>query len=390
MPSVFQNINMRLFAPILVVIFALLISVALVSYQPVIEKVVAPVVLPSVQTQRIELVTSTLSVSTQGLVKPHKQIELASEIAGRVVWVSETLTAGGKFGQSDPLVRIDNTDYKLRLKQAAAANTRATVDLEIAEKHYQRQQNLYTKKLISSSQLDDSYKAYKLAEASSLVAEADLEQANLYLQRTEILAPFSGRVQKESIDEGGYIAIGSAIATLYADEIVEVRLPISNEDLSYLNWPQQMRGTLSPDQSVSVTVSSAYGGINYSWHGEMVRVESEVDAATRLFYGVAVVENPEFEDIPPLTVGLFVNAEIAGRVYDNVAIIPRMALINNKVLVVDSDNRLRYREIDIIRIDKESVLVGSGLHQDELICVTPPAIIIDGMQINPLTYDLNG
>lgn len=390
MPSVFQNINMRLFAPILVVMFALLISVVLVSYKPVIEKVVAPVVLPSVQTQRIELVTSTLSVSTQGLVKPHKQIELASEIAGRVVWVSETLTAGGKFGQSDPLVRIDNTDYKLRLKQAAAANTRATVDLEIAEKHYQRQQNLYTKKLISSSQLDDSYKAYKLAEASSLVAEADLEQANLYLQRTEILAPFSGRVQKESIDEGGYIAIGSAIATLYADEIVEVRLPISNEDLSYLNWPQQMRGTLSPDQSVSVTVSSSYGGINYSWHGEMVRVESEVDAATRLFYGVAVVENPEFEDIPPLTVGLFVNAEIAGRVYDNVAIIPRMALINNKVLVVDSDNRLRYREIDIIRIDKESVLVGSGLQQDELICVTPPAIIIDGMQINPLTYDLNG
>lgn len=390
MPSVFQNINMRLFAPILVVMFALLISIALVSYKPVIEKVVAPVVLPSVQTQRIELVTSTLSVSTQGLVKPHKQIELASEIAGRVVWVSETLTAGGKFGQSDPLVRIDNTDYKLRLKQAAAANTRATVDLEIAEKHYQRQQNLYTKKLISSSQLDDSYKAYKLAEASSLVAEADLEQANLYLQRTEILAPFSGRVQKESIDEGGYIAIGSAIATLYADEIVEVRLPISNEDLSYLNWPQQMRGTLSPDQSVSVTVSSSYGGINYSWHGEMVRVESEVDAATRLFYGVAVVENPEFEDIPPLTVGLFVNAEIAGRVYDNVAIIPRMALINNKVLVVDSDNRLRYREIDIIRIDKESVLVGSGLQQDELICVTPPAIIIDGMQINPMTYDLNG
>lgn len=390
MPSVFQNINMRIFAPILVVIIALLISLALVSYKPVIEKVVAPIVLPSIQTQRIELATSTLSVSTQGLVKPHKQIELASEIAGRVVWVSEALIAGGKFEKSDPLVRIDSTDYKLKLKQASAANARASVDLEIAEKQYQRQQSLFKKNLISSSQLDDSYKTYKLAEASSRVADADLEQANLYLRRTEVLAPFSGRVQKESIDEGGYIAIGSPIATLYADEIVEVRLPISNEDLSYLNWPQQMRGTLSADQSVSVAISSSYGGINYSWHGELVRVESEVDAATRLFYGVAVVENPEFEDIPPLTVGLFVNAEIAGRVYENVAIIPRMALVNNKVLVVDSDNRLRYREIDIIRIDKESVLVGSGLRQDELICITPPAIIIDGMQINPLLDDLNG
>ena len=209
-----------------------------------------------------------------------------------------------------------------------------------------------------------------------------------------MVAPFSGRVQKETIDEGGYVSVGSAIATLYADEIVEVRLPIANEDLSYLNWPQQMRGTLSPEQSVHVTISSAYGGVNYSWQGELQRVESEVDAATRLFYGVAVVENPELEDKPPLTVGLYVQAEIAGRSFERVAVIPRTALVDNhelgyRVLLVDGDNRLNYQAIDVVRIDKESVIVGAGLKDGDVLCITPPTIIVNGMQVKPIGIESN-
>lgn len=390
MSSLIKNINLRAIAPILVVLAALLIAVGLVKSKPTIEKSEQTKILPAVQAMRIELTDTAVSVVTQGLVKPHKQIELASEIAGRVIWVSDTLIAGGKFGKSDPMVRIDSTDYQLRLNQASASNTRATVELEIAEKNYQRTQKLSKQNLTSASQLDDAYKVFKLAEASTLVAQADLEQASLNLQRTEVTAPFSGRVQKESIDEGTYISVGTPIATLYADEIVEVRLPIANEDLSYLNWPKQMRGTLSPDQSVKVDITSSYGGIDYSWQGDLVRVESEVDSATRLFHGVAVVENPEFEDIPPLTVGLFVNAEIAGRLYKDIAIIPRTALINGQVMIIDHDNRLQYRSIEIIRIQQESVLVGAGLKNGDLLCVNPPAVVVEGMQINPLIASANG
>ena len=387
MPHFIQHINRHTLAPVLVVAVALLLSIALVSYKPAIEKNIPAKVLPTVPVQTIALQSTKLSVKTQGLVKPHKQIELASEIAGRVTWVSETLIAGGKFGQYDPLIRIDATDYELRLQQASAANVRSEVDLEIADKNYRRQQNLYKQKLISPTKLDDAYQQFKLAEASAAMAKADLEQAGLNLRRTEVLAPFSGRVQKESIDEGGYVSAGSPIATLYADEIVEVRLPIANEDLNYLNWPQQMRGTLSPEQSVKVKISSAYGGVAYSWEGELQRVESEVDTATRLFYGVAVVANPELEDKPPLTVGLYVQAEIAGRSLDNVAIIPRTALLNtnNKphVLLLDDDNRLYYQPIDVIRIDKEQVIVGAGLKPGDLLCVSPPSIIVSGMQVKP-------
>jgi RND family efflux transporter MFP subunit len=373
----------RFFAPIAVIVLAIGLSSFLVSYQPEIDKIIPAKTLPTIETKNIKLTTISQSVTAYGLVKPHKQIALASEIAGRVIWVSEKLISGGKFDQFDPLIRIENTDYKLQLDKASAENTRAQVDLGIYESDYQRQQGLFKKNLISNSQLDDAYKVYKRAEATLKITQANLEQASLNFQRTEITAPFSGRVQQESIDEGGYLTVGASIATLYADDIVEVRLPISNDDLGFLNWPQQMRGTLSPEESIAVSITSTYGGIDYQWQGQLVRIESEVDPKTRLFHAVAVVKNPEFGEQPPLTVGLFVTAEIAGRSYDQSVLLPRSAVIDNRVLIVNEDNRLMYREIEIIRINKDSVLVGRGLNNNELICVTPPSIIFEGMEINP-------
>ncbi len=373
----------RFFAPIAVIVLALGISSLLVSFQPEIDKIIPTKILPTIETKKIKLTPIRQSVMAYGIVKPHKQIALASEIAGRVIWVSEKLISGGKFDQFDPLIRIENTDYKLQLDKASAENTRAQVDLGIYENDYQRQQGLFKKNLISNSQLDDAFKMYKRAEATLRITQANLEQASLNFQRTEITAPFSGRVQQESIDEGGYLTVGASIATLYADDIVEVRLPISNDDLGFLNWPQQMRGTLSPEESIAVSINSTYGGIDYQWQGQLERIESEVDPKTRLFHAVAVVKNPEFGGQPPLTVGLFVTAEIAGRSYDQAVLIPRSAVIDNRVLIVTKDNRLIYRDIEIIRVNNDSILVGRGLNNDELICVTPPSIIFEGMEVNP-------
>ena len=333
----------RFFGPIAVIVLALGISSLLVSFQPEIDKIIPSKTLPTIETKKIKLTAIRQSVMAYGIVKPHKQIALASEIAGRVIWVSEKLISGGKFDQFDPLIRVENTDYKLQLDKASAENTRAQVDLGIYEKDYQRQQGLFKKNLISNSQLDDAFKMYKRAEATLRITRANLEQASLNFQRTEITAPFSGRVQQESIDEGGYLTVGAPIATLYADDIVEVRLPISNDDLGFLNWPQQMRGTLSPEESIAVNINSTYGGIDYQWQGQLERIESEVDPKTRLFHAVAVVKNPEFGGQPPLTVGLFVTAEIAGRSYDQAVLIPRSAVIDNRVLIVSKDNRLMYR-----------------------------------------------
>ena len=148
----------RFFPPIAVILLALGISSLLVSFQPEIDKIIPTKTLPTIETKKIKLTAIRQSVTAYGIVRPHKQIALASEIAGRVIWVSEKLISGGKFDQFDPLIRIENTDYKLQLDKASAENTRAQVDLGIYENDYQRQQGLYKKNLISNSQLDDAFK----------------------------------------------------------------------------------------------------------------------------------------------------------------------------------------------------------------------------------------
>mgnify|MGYP001261545033 CR=1 FL=1 len=96
----------RFFAPIAVIILALGISSLLVSFQPEIDKIIPTKTLPTIETKKISLTSIRQSVMAYGIVKPHKQISLASEIAGRVIWVSEKLISGGKFDQFDPLSQM--------------------------------------------------------------------------------------------------------------------------------------------------------------------------------------------------------------------------------------------------------------------------------------------
>lgn len=376
------NSILRKSAPVWIVVAAIAISVALISYQPSIPKQEPSIQLPVVSTLIVTTAPITLSVHAQGLVQPHKKIALASQIAGRVVWVSDNLHSGGKFEKDESLLKIERADYVLQQTQAKATHEKNKVELDIANKDYARQKELFDQRISSTSKLDDAFQNLKRAEAQRLESQARLEQANLNLSRTEILAPFPGRVQSEQIDEGGYIQTGQAIATLYADDIVEVRLPIANQDLGYLNWPSQMRGSIDPDQAPEVTISSHYGGVNFSWRGLLVRVESEVDSRNQLFYAVAEIINPESGDVPPLTVGLFVDAEIEGRIYENAISIPRRALVEDVVYIVDPENRLRKRVVETIRIENDVAIINSGLTTGERICITLPSLVVEGMQVS--------
>ena len=371
----------RKFAPLIIISSALLLALLLVNHRPQIDVSVAEKILPAVEAQRIRLTAETLSIKTQGLVQPHKQIALASEIVGRAEWVSPQLISGGQFSRGDALVHIDDSDYALRLKQAQANRVKNRVDLSIAEKNHRRQQNLFKQNLSSDSQLDDAFQRYKLAEALLLSAEVEEEKAQLNLARTKVTAPFSGRVRDENIDEGAYLQTGAPIATLYADNIVELRLPINNHEIRHLNWPGEMRGTLLPEYMARVDINGNYGGLKFHWQGKLTRIESEIDQETQLFYAVAEVENPDDGHSPPLIVGLFADAEIHGRRYENVATIPRAALLGERVLIIDKDRRLHYRDVKIVRTDHDTAIIGAGLEEGELLCTTPPAVIVEGMAV---------
>ena len=324
-----------------------------------------------------------LTVSSQGAVGPSTQSQLIPEVSGRVVWMSPALVAGGYFEAGQPLLRLDDKDLAAAVARAQANLTRSQADHEHARFEYQRLRSLSERELASRSQLEGGLRAYRIAAAALQDARVAFAQAQRDLERGEVVAPFTGLVRSEQVDIGQFISRGAPIATIYATDVVEVRLPIADRQLAFLNLPIGHRGNLPAEHRGRVTLSADYGGRNVSWHGEIVRTEAEIDMKSRMTHVVARVVNAGAAT--PLPVGLFVKAEIEGTLAEGVVNLPRNALRRgNRVLIVDAEDRLAYRDVTPLRLHRDRVLIESGLADGERVCVSPLQTVIEGMRVEPI------
>lgn len=325
--------------------------------------------------------TIRLTVDSQGTIAPRTQSELVPEVSGRVVEVSPALAAGGHFRKGDILLRIDDADYRTALSRAQATVQRSQAELELARFEHDRQMQLEGQQLASRSQFQQAERTLKVAMAAVSEANTALKQAERDLRRTELRAPFDGRVRNERADVGQFIQRGTSIGTLYASDTVEVRLPVADRQLAFLNIPFGYQGDIDSPDAPRVTLSAEFAGKKLKWEGTIVRTEAEIDAQTRM---VNVVAQIRTNNDPQLSVGLFVAAKIQGREVDDVIVLPRAALRgNDRVLVVDSDDRMYHRDITPLRLYEDKVIVQSGLLAGERVCVSPIQTVIDGMRVSP-------
>jgi RND family efflux transporter MFP subunit len=321
-----------------------------------------------------------LSVRSQGSVQPRSESQLIPEVSGRVTWMSPALIAGGSFSAEDILIRVDPADYKNAVAKGRAALTRSTVEREHAEDELARINKLNQQKLASQSQVDDAQRRFRVADANQTETRIDLEQSSRDLSRTEIVAPFAGRVRSEHVDLGQFVSRGNTIATLYATDYVEVRLPMSSAQLAFLEI--DTTGAVPTNPGAPVVITGNYGSVKFLWDGEIVRTEAEIDSRSRMFYVVARIRNLGGPDMPPLAVGLFVQADIQGRLFNDIVRLPRSAMRDaNQVLVVDDEGRLHFRQVSVLRIESDEVLISKGLENGERVCVSPLQTVVDGMRV---------
>ncbi|MEP5764531.1 MAG: efflux RND transporter periplasmic adaptor subunit [Halieaceae bacterium] len=369
----------KLLYPLLVLAAAIAVMTLLIisRSEPVGEDFTPP--LTTVRVVTTESRAEHLVVRSQGTVQPRTESQLIPEVSGRVVWMSPALVSGGSFSEGEALLRIDDADYRNAVDKGKAALTRAKVEQEHAADELERVEKLHQQKLSSQSQVDEAQRRFRVAEANLVEARINLQQAERDLSRTLISAPYSGRVRREHVDQGQFIARGSEFATIYATDFAEVRLPIAANQLAYLNIST---GGQLPEQPSPVTLSGVLGNVQFIWNGELVRTEAEFDSSSRMIFGVARIRNVKGPEMPPLAVGLFVQAEIQGRLVDNVIRLPRTALRDqNQVLVVDAEDRLRFRQVTVSRIEHDEVLIRKGLEAGERVCVSPLQTVVDGMQV---------
>ena len=343
-------------------------------------------VAPAVRVMHVNPGSERMVVHAQGTVAPRTEADLVPEVSGNVLWISSNLVAGGYFEDGEPLLRIDDRDYRYALERATAAVDRATAENEFATFELQRLREMEARNLISPSDVETGMRAARVTEASLVDARAALNQAELDLSRTEVLAPFTGLVRSEQVDPGQFVSRGAAIARLYAVDYVEVRLPIADQQLAFLDIPPMQRGELDESSAPDVLLSADFAGQHYKWRGTIVRTEAEIDARSRMVNAVARVQttddasnNPEY--VPP-PVGLFVEAELQGRSADNVVVVPRSVIRSgNQVLIVDEDDRLRFRTVNIARIYGDDAYIDGGLEKGERLCLSVLQAVIDGMRV---------
>ena len=381
--------NTKVIAPFLVIAVALIVAAVIVATPARLQPFQAERVSQTVRVLEADPKSVRMVVHSQGTVAPRTETALVPEVSGNIVWISPNLIAGGYFEAGDPLLKIDNRDYVTAVDRARAAINRAEAEQEFSEFELQRLKELETRELISRSEVEAGIRIARVAEANLQEARASLQQTERDLTRTEIRAPFKGFVRNEQADIGQFVSRGTAIANIYAIDFLEVRLPIADQQLAYLDLPLSQRGELATARAPSVRLSADFAGQKYSWMGTVVRTEAEIDSSSRMVYAVArvIVDNTEThapETVAP-PVGLFVNAEIQGRPADNIIVLPRAAIRNaSEILIVDNDNRLRFRTVELLRIYGNEAFISGGIQKGELINLSPLQAVVDGMRVEPL------
>ena len=362
----------RVFIILGIILSAVLISVAMVRMKPPPPKKEIVDLDPLVEVLALETMTANFEVTSQGTVRPRTETVLSAEIAGTITQISPHFIPGGVFKADEVLLRIDPTNYAVAVDQAEALVKQRQIEYDGAKKLQQQ-----------------GYRAEaELASAAAALAsaKAELVRARRNLQRTYIRVPYEGIVRSKEADLGHFVNPGTRIGVVFATDHAEVRLPLTDLDLAFVDLPSatQIAQSGGSEKGPAVTLTATQKGRTQSWEARIVRTEGVVDVNSRVTYAVARIDDPYalHSDGVPLPMGSFVSATIAGAEAENIIRVPRSVVRGSDELVfVDDDNKLRIRKVNIIRGDANFVYLSGGAAVGERVVMTSLETPINGMSV---------
>ena len=327
-----------------------------------------------------------VNLQSYGTVQPRTQSTLIAQVFGEITAINDSLRDGGFFEKGEVLLNIDQRDYLANVKIAEATLLDA-------------KQALAQEKARAAQALEDWNRLGNRDEASPLVlrkpqllaaearvisADSALDKARLELERTNIVAPYAGRVLTKLVDQGQVVNKNSPLAEIYAVDLVEIRLPLRNRDLSFIDLPEDYRfGAEELVDGPRVTVRSELSR-GAEWQGRVVRTESAIDDRARQLHVVAQVDDPfgvHAQGKTPLKIGQYVTAELAGRNLQDALVIPSQAIYQGGYVYVVMDGVLRRREIDVAWQNQEEALIAGGLDGGDLLVLTPLGQVTSGVRV---------
>ena len=326
-----------------------------------------------------------LFVESQGTVAAKQVIDLIPQVSGEIQYVSPKFVAGGRFKKGEVIIKIDPRDYELAV---------ITAEASIAERNQRLMQEEAESELAKAewaelgrgeaSDLTLRKPQREGAMAALKSAEAGFKRANLDLERTVIMAPFDGILTEKNVDLGQFLSRGTKVGKYYSTEILEVRLPLTNRDIAQFD----LAGLQGGDKQYGVRLTGQFANKESNWQGRVVRTEGIIDVNSRILYVVAELKGEELfssDGGTPITIGQFVSAQIEGRSFDNVVKLPRESLRQgNQVLIVDKDNKLRTRIVEVLEANNDYIVVASGVEDGDMVNLSQLGLSVDGTLVETI------
>ena len=339
---------------------------------------------PAITAVRLERRTVSFPIRSQGTVQPRRETTLTARVAGQVEWVAECFYESGFFRKDEVLVRIDRRDYAIRIQRLEASLRSAKAKLLNAQQDLKRQQSLTESQATTEASVQQAVANAEMAAATVEELEAQVAEARNAESDTQIIAPFDGCIQEKSVELGQFVTIGTKLASCFATEAVEVRLPIDDDDFAFLGLPLGV--SLKPGTGPEVFLEAKFAGRLRRWTGNIVRSEAIVDSRSRMVYLVAQVSGPygniQANGGQPLAVGMFVEATIRCPPMADAILLPESCVTNTgEIFIVDSEGRLQPARIEIQRREREWIVALGDVPDGVTLCATHLDTFVPGMAV---------
>lgn len=376
-------------APLLIILAGIGIMLLMKAMRPAPKKEVPAMQGVPVHVLRVEKKIYHAHVAGTGTVQAAQEITVMPQVSGRVSSVSASFVSGGFFRKGDLLFEIEDADYRLALEQAKARVANAEYEISVTESRAriarQEWERLEGDKAEKPNPLVLYEPQMKNARAALASAAAVLRQAELDLERTKIRAPFNALVRAESVEPGQFVRSGTSVAALVGTDSAEIIVPLPVEELKWLEIPKQAYGGKGSPAIITMNL----GGTIHELKGNIIRSLREIDPKSRMLSVVVSVIDPYMlaaeRSSSPLPVGAFVNVVFVGSRIPGAVSVPATAVREDStVWIMEQENALRIRNVQIVRSERERVLITEGLSEGDTVVLTTITGAADGMKLKPV------
>ena len=367
--------------------------ILLLGLKPAPEQRATETMVPLVQVAPLHYRDSPLLIEGNGIVSPHANTLVSSQVSGEVVDIHPDLVTGGAFNKDEVIVRIDPRSFEANLAEALAVQDANRSNLVFLERQVARLQSLREGNYTDEEAVEDAINRRDQAVAAIARQEAVITNRRLDLERATIRAPFDGRVISENVDLGDVVSPGLELARFHASDEVEVVVGLSPNDSRFIPglWDQS-----DSEGRRNATVTVEHGGRRYQWPGYVHRVEADLDRTTRTVDVVVRVPDPfrpgtplgestalVQTEPPPLLVGMYAGVEIEGLELAQHFVLPVSAVRGEDTIwTATAEGRLKIVPVEFVRQEGDmAVLLAPRLDEGTPIIVSDIALVSDGMRI---------